>query len=260
MSLLHPRFIHKADEFQRILKENSSSKEWLVGPYHLVLPSPSKSIHPSSSSEPVSWSESKESNPSNELAGLFLFDFPPHVQVSLNDVSIPMSCFDYLNPFIMTPAIRSQLEIFDSTTGRAVFELDCACLYHESFPIAEIIEEPFFYPPVYLINYHKMVFARSNRCKVQVVNAIERWISRPRFLPRPSSNFHSGLRPDSIAMAPSLEHLAELWLVQARANLPNLNTFASVEPIESTEAIGSTEPSVELNLSQGEPEPEEELD
>ncbi|HKZ41686.1 MAG TPA: hypothetical protein VJ044_12025, partial [Candidatus Hodarchaeales archaeon] len=135
----------------------------------------------------------------------------------------------------------------------SVFEIDCACLYHGSFPIAEIIKEPFFYPPVYLINYDKMVFARSNRCKIQVNNVIERWISRPRFLFRPPSDLNPSFEGESFPN----RNLTDLWLVHAQANLPDLSTPTSVQPNTLVE------PSAELDLSQAElpeSESEEEID
>lgn len=171
-------------EEKGLVDDNEEDKEWTIRPYHLNLV-----------------------NKTSET--VLLFDFPSNLQACLNDVSIQMSCFDYLNPLILTPLIRSKIEIFVSSTGRSVAELDCFCLQYPSLNVEALLDKPIFYPPNYAINYLKPSLTRAIQIKTQFVHLIDKKSRQPPLNPeyRPLSEiFLEGIvnrLPNLISPSPS---------------------------------------------------------
>ena len=118
---------------------SSPTNDFIVGPYDFSKEKFRKSLHPIP----------------NDLNLLIIFNLPDEINVSIGNVHVYGTKFDYYNPLLINSQILNKIEFYDKTTRQSIHEFTCYCMTSKSLRmiLEEISSTIIYYPPDFCIDY-----------------------------------------------------------------------------------------------------------
>jgi hypothetical protein len=112
-----------------------------------------------------------------------LFNLPDEIDVSVDNINISGSKFDYYNPLLLNARILEKVKFYNKATRQIVDEFSCFCLTSKSLHglFDQILNTSIYYPSEFCIDYKTVTATRIAKGK-QFCDIVTQ-ISHPRSPP-----------------------------------------------------------------------------